>query len=290
MTEELNKEAKAEAELDGEVTDEMLSAAFDGREIPKNEPKEEPASVAEEIPAEEIKEEIVEEPAPVAEEEPPAKIEPDYDQKEGSRLGREVKRLKEIVEELTGELKGLKKPESKETPDDDDDDDGKPETIVTPEDFDRYILWKQRKEAKEFNNFATAYLKELRTQFGTEDDYEEVIGFMRSDPKYNAITTKDAAIDAQLNYNRAARILATKKLVAKEPIKKIPVKGEENADVAKGLSGTNRVTPPATTSIKLDKYAQEYADATGMTEDERKEALEGTASMSLRGSKVSARG
>lgn len=249
---------------DLEVTDEMLHAALAGG-TPVAEPEPEPTAAPEPTPE-------------------PIKKDPEYSQEEGSRLGKKIAALEGIIGELSEGMKALLErkqvPEQRQSLDTGASvDDEMPEMIVTPADFEKYLEVKKRKEDEKFTKYSQDYVKALRLNFGSEDDYNEVVEVLKTTPELNKVSRgMDASSDAQLNYMRASKALLLKKLNAgRAPVN--PLKGDPNPELAKGLSGSDKLPVPVAKTYKLDPAAQAYVDkmarlGTPVSEEEIAEAME----------------
>uniref|UniRef100_A0A6M3KZ82 Uncharacterized protein n=1 Tax=viral metagenome TaxID=1070528 RepID=A0A6M3KZ82_9ZZZZ len=235
---------KAEADevtvITPSVTDAELDAAAAGKTL-----EEKPV---EEKPAEELK------PEKTA-----AEIAAEEEHRERSRLGRKLAKVEEELLEQRKQTNELMELLRTQMPRKEEDKPNIPEYITTPQELEQYLEYRDQTKMKKQQEYHGLYRK---TVFGFKvNDNAEIHAeiLKEMDANFNTIPTGNPIIDAELNYNKAARAYYAKLAATKKVEKQIPLKGGES-EVPTGLSGTSRVNAKEAALPKLDSVAQEYVD------------------------------
>ncbi len=211
------------------------------------------------------------------------------DNAEKSRLGRKVKameeenkRIKESLDEILKEVRSGKQVKSEPVTDklESDDDEQLPDTITTPEDLERYNRVKAKNEQKAITTYQTKY-RSLIKGFETDEHYNDVISLIKTNAEFDKIYTGDPEIDVEINYNKAAKVVLSKKIKAGSA-KKIDVHGDDGDAPPAGLSGSTRVAKTTDSEIELDEHAKAFVDKVKMSKEDVSKALEGDTPLNLK--------
>ena len=195
---------------------------------------------------------------------------------ERSNLGRKVKKLEETLVEMNEALQELRS--SKQTASAPQAD--LPEYISTPDDVEKYLTVRERKQKEEQVQYQGVYAKTFRS-VGKEDPdiYEEVFNEMFE--HFNVVRTGSPEIDAELNYAKAKASVLSKKSAT--PAKaRANVKGGKT-EVSTNLSVESRADDTPVADIQLDDFAKEFVTKTGMKQESIRGALKEDTPIHLRG-------
>lgn len=191
--------------------------------------------------------------------------EPD-DNAERSRLGRRVSSVEQGIAEIKGMIAGLtgqkREPEAQDTPIDID-----PDEPITYRELQEVLRRQKEEESQVDKRYLRAYQAEI-----------DRLG-QSADPKvHDAIVTELLAkhhvrrdgnqgqVDAAINYRDAQIALLSKR---KSTFGK---KDATGAPVGGSLK-TQNTGPKPKAQVKLDKYAQDFVDSTGMSNEDVEETL-----------------
>lgn len=198
---------------------------------------------------------------------------------ERSRLGRQVKKLKEQVDMLLSATQREREPAPSFTPPPAED---MPEFISTPEDVEKVLIAREKRSIHMRNAYTNAYVKQLERLGEVNNElHEEVLKEMSENPNFNSMETKNPYIDARINYAEAkAAILAKKSAL---PVHNVS-SDRAGSFVPSGVSVTNRNQVIKTgDTIKLTPEAEEFRREMGMTDEEVRAALTGPSRMIKQG-------
>jgi len=287
-----NAEAVASGTSDMDVSDAALNAAAEGAEPTQDDraevdPNQNAEKSNETVTGTEEQDTKGDEPDPLAEGD---------DNASKSRLGRKVKNLEESNKKLEDMLaKALEKLDSFATRQQEaavkepaaqtasgTDEEEMPETIITPEDLERYNRVKQRRAEKSLATYQTQYRELFMKNAADDPDFQDVLKFVQSNPAYNKIITDNPVIDVALNYERASKAVLKGKLVElakKNATPKVPVANEDASEVPTGIGVTTRATSTQKAAPVLDSFAKDFIAKTGMSEAEVADALAGNGGM-----------
>jgi hypothetical protein len=207
------------------------------------------SEVKEAVKPEEKKEEV----------KPEVKIEKPKDEEnaERSRLGRELKKTKEELEVLKKQIETMasqKLPEIEA-----------PDTIVTADDM-RMVQESDRIKAHNaMIEYQSKFIDTLENIKVTEEE-EHLAIYDLMLKKYNKVYTKDPVIDAELNYDKAAKDYYAE--LVKKPKPKTKAEDEPaGVSVGSNNSTSNRK------AVALDKETQDLAKELGLSEEEALDAV-----------------
>jgi len=195
---------------------------------------------------------------------------------ERSNLGRKVKKLEDTISELTDIIQELRA--SRQTVNAPQAD--MPEYISTPDDVERVLTARERKQKEEQARYQGAYAKTFRGLGKNESDYEEVFNEMFE--HFNEVRTGDPEVDAELNYAKAKASLLSKKLAGPAKAPKANVKGSKT-EVSTNLSVESRADDTPGADVQLDEFAKEFVAKTKMNNESVKDALKSETPIHLRG-------
>jgi hypothetical protein len=184
------------------------------------------------------------------------------DQQERSRLGRRFTKFEQEMADLKSQLSTVvstltmtqraMQPAEKEV---------LPEYVTTPQDVDMVIEAREKKLARQRDQYATGYihavgsLRHLNPDLHTEIE-NELLTNVGEYPTYSK--HQDPVSDARVNYMKAENKLLKSRLnTAPKP----NVRGGNNAPT--GLSGGDRVVNPPKPTIELDPYAKSFLKSLG---------------------------
>lgn len=198
------------------------------------------------------------------------------EQRERSNLGRKVKKLEETLLEMNEVLQELRT--QRQAANNPARENELPEYVSTPDDVERILSARERKQQQEREKYQSTYAKTFR-EVGKEDPelYEEVFNEMFA--HFNEVRTGDASVDAELNYARAKASVLAKKTAQPRP--KANVKGEKTA-ASTNLSVESKAEEGSVADIQLDDAAKEFIAKTGMKPESIKDALKGEVPIHLR--------
>lgn len=215
------------------------------------------------------------------------------DNAEKSRLGRKIKAMeeeskknKELLDEILKEIRTGKQTKSEvvDKSESNDDEEEYPETITTPEDIERYNRVKAKKDQKALTEYQTKY-RGLIKGYDGDEHYKDVIELIKTNPEFDKIYTGDPAVDVEINYNKAAKVVLSKKVKA-ATTKKIDVHGDDNEEnPPAGLSGGGKVAKVDTKEIELDEHAKEFVAKVKMSKEDVATALKGDTPLNLGGTR-----
>lgn len=201
------------------------------------------------------------------------------DNRKRSDLGRKIKELtenaekdRELMKQILERLSEQSLAKKKEVVVDEDDEE-MPETIVTPEDLEKYARIKKKREERALENYQSKYRQLLGEYKSKDDNFDEILAEITSNPEFDKIHTWKPEVDVELNYAKAARAVMAKKLAAIGGKKEVPVKGEKES--ATGLSGASRTESKEVVLPKLSADVLEYAKSLNMSNEEIADALAG---------------
>jgi hypothetical protein len=144
------------------------------------------------------------------------------------------------------------------------------EAIVTTEADVRTAFQKfQSEQAQEQKRYEDNYFNHI-AKLASADKMDDV-QLLELENTLKSVTTsetnfRDSAIDAKINYLKA-------KMIMQEKGGKLNLKGDTPKGTGIGSATDNQTKDPV--APKLDAYAQEYAEATGMKPEEVAKALKG---------------
>lgn len=201
-----------------------------------------------------------------------------------SELGRKVKeqgeRLDTFISAMTDAIQEIKSSVIQK-PDEEDPDDDYPVTLTAKELRDTIrsevsnLTKDQQKQTKQYE---TGYMKKVSSLTAGLPDAEkaEIEKELFDNPKVNVRHSDNPAFDAQLNFMTAQNnVLRGKLATNKKPVNPLD-KNKDNPDLPLGgPSETRNQDNNADKVIKLDPEAAKFAKATGMSEEDIKEALTG---------------
>ena len=195
---------------------------------------------------------------------------------ERSNLGRKVKKLEETLAEMNEalqELRGSRSATGTTTKTED-----IPEYIATPDDVEKYLTARERRQLEEQKAYRGAYAKSFR-KVGSEDPdlYEEVFNEMFE--HFNVVRTGNPEVDAELNYAKAKASVLAKK--TSKPNPKANVKGGKS-EVSTNLSVESRADETPLADVQLDDFAKEFVAKTKMKTESVKDALKSESPIHLR--------
>lgn len=215
--------------------------------------------------------------------EPREKPEPE-DQRERSRLGREVKGLKDTVASLKEDLGAVlskldRLGPKREVISQGEDSEEIPEFIQTREDFLKANRALRRIEQKEQKKYEDVYVHKIRSLGSQNPDvHKEIFDEMMAN--FNNVITGDPEYDADLNYTKAKAALLSKKIASAKP--KPNVRGKETVP-STNLSVESREETRESSTPELDEFAEEFRKKTGMKDESIKAALAGETPVHLVG-------
>lgn len=196
------------------------------------------------------------------------KPEPD-DNAERSKLGRKVKTLEDTLQTLIEKLdQTIQAPKPDSEGDDDDDEFDIP---TTQEEFERKVEEYESKKTAKIKQYESGYVQKVNELWADED--EDVRKEIEAEllKNFNGKYSDDPARDAEINYLKAERSYLrklTSTLADKPRIN--PLKGEKTPTPVGGESIPKKAKD---STVKLDAFAQEFADSVEMSEESRREAL-----------------
>lgn len=206
----------------------------------------------------------------VEETEQAIKPEPDGNA-ERSRLGRKVKSLEETVQALMQKLEtvavtDIKAPEEKIEAEEEE------EFIpTTKKELEEFLEHREERKKKQNIDYETKYIAVVNNLGLEEDDtaHEAIVEEMMKN--FNVRYSNDPARDAEINYLKAERAYLKKQMAAVASTERTnPLKGNGKPVP---VGGDTKVTKKKVALPKLDKYAEEFARDTGMTEDDLRRYL-----------------
>jgi len=115
-----------------------------------------------------------------------------------------------------------------------------------------------------------------------KETHEAIIKEMMDN--FNVRRSGDGALDADVNYSKASRAYFKKQLGLKDKVNPLKGPGEGQPPLGGGLEGEEMVGKE-TPMPKLDEYAKDFVEKTGMKEDSVKAALKGEAPSGLQTTK-----
>jgi hypothetical protein len=295
------KDVKAEStpqekETVTQVTDEVLSSAYDA-------PQEEQAAVVVEETVENAEEKGEETQEPEKEE-----VIPDEptDNADRSRLGRRMKSIEEQNKQLLEEMKSLRgekepqKPLTQTVPENVTYDDAYiqnqldlaveqgliPSTIVTPLDQLKVSQYVNGLQTQIGNQYANKYLGVLNStdlKGQTPDDIhaEVVAELQKYESPFNQRRYDNPLLDARMNYLEAKESVLMKRLGVKKPESKF--KGTPKDSPATGTSVSTKMATTANDLPELDENCKNFIAKSGMSEESVRAALKDPLPIHLRG-------
>jgi len=188
-------------------------------------------------------------------------------QRERSRLGRQIKGLKDRKEQLKSEIEKMTKP--LEVPD-----------VVTSADDVRRVRQADEEAAKKnqekYEHDYIAMLEKLGSELGSDkaDFHSEIVDSMLNDKRFNRKWTESGFGDARVNYAEAKAALVEKRSGTAES--KLPKREKSDTSPVQPAASTTRTATKVVTLPALDDATTEYVNylkKIGNTEEQIAEML-----------------
>jgi hypothetical protein len=158
------------------------------------------------------------------------------------------------------------------------------EEELTDEDIRKLSAYERKKmveQQKYSQNYLRSFFMEGKNdREGDPELYDEIFNEMASN--FNVRYSNDPAMDAAVNYGKAARAVFKKKTASTKP--KPNVKAEKTA-ASTSLDVKSRAAPEPSEELELDDEAREFVRKVGMKTESVREALKGEAPAHLRARK-----
>jgi hypothetical protein len=191
-------------------------------------------------------------------------------QKERSRHGREISSLKDQVSDLKRSIESLASDlTSRQTHSLPVEDDEKPpvEFVTTPDELEKYNAWKERKVAKQRENYTRDYVRAVKSLSYMNPEFHNEIEkeLLASDTRYNSHSGFiKPSYDAEANYNIAEAKILKRKL--KEAKGEVTVTRGDNS-LATGVTVTSTNATTGKKKVELDEDAKKFLRGMGEKED-----------------------
>lgn len=189
--------------------------------------------------------------------------------KESSALGRKVKGLEDKFSSVEDKIDILLDAGTQKIEDTDTDIIDEDFIPTTRKELSQFMDKRDNEKEKEAKNYDQKYMNTF-SKFKEEEDHDDIINELKEN--FNFKNTNDGALDAEMNYLKASRAFYRKKSVSGKS--ETPLKGEKpKGPLGAGSEGERTMDTGSTTIPKLDKFAQDFVDKLGKSEEFVKKAF-----------------